>query len=195
MSFIEAARRAQIIECAIDVIAELGYAQASLAQIASRAGIAKGVISYYFDGKDDLIRHVAGAVAVSGLAFIQPRVQAQDTARGKLQAFIESSIDYIRSNPTMLAALIEIITNFRTKDGKLQIDMNAGKPLLAALEAILQTGQENGEFRGDFAINVMAITIQGSVNGVLGQWVAHADLDLEACGRELIRTFDLATRT
>lgn len=194
-SFIETARRAQIIECAIDVIAELGYAQASLAQIASRAAIAKGVISYYFDGKDDLIRHVAGAVATSGWAFIEPRVQAQESARGKLQAYIESSIAFIRTNPTKLAALIEILTNFRTKDGKLQIDLKAGEPLLAGLETVLLAGQENGEFRGDFTIRVMAVTIQGSINGVLGQWVAYADFDLEACGRELFNTFDLATRS
>ena len=38
-SFIEIARRKQIIECAIDAIAELGFAQASLAQIAKRAGV------------------------------------------------------------------------------------------------------------------------------------------------------------
>ncbi|PEJ81757.1 TetR family transcriptional regulator, partial [Bacillus pseudomycoides] len=39
MSFIEKARRAQIVECAIETIAEVGYAQASLGQIAKRAKI------------------------------------------------------------------------------------------------------------------------------------------------------------
>lgn len=42
-SFIEAARRAQIVESAIETIAEAGYARASMAQIAPRAGISKGV--------------------------------------------------------------------------------------------------------------------------------------------------------
>ena len=43
-TFTEAARRIQIIECAIETLATLGYAQASLAHIAKRAGISKGVI-------------------------------------------------------------------------------------------------------------------------------------------------------
>ena len=38
-TFTEAARRTQIIECAIETLATLGYAQASLAHIAERAGI------------------------------------------------------------------------------------------------------------------------------------------------------------
>ena len=50
-TFTEAARRTQIIECAIETLATLGYAQASLAHIAKRAGISKGVIVYYFSSK------------------------------------------------------------------------------------------------------------------------------------------------
>ena len=89
-SFIEAARRAQIIECAIDAIAELGFAQASLAQIAKRAGISTGVISYYFAGKDDLIREVAAHVYEVGRILIEPRVDQQPDARSALHAFIEA---------------------------------------------------------------------------------------------------------
>lgn len=45
-SFVEGARRAQIVQCMIEIIASLGYAQASLASIAERAGISKGVMGY-----------------------------------------------------------------------------------------------------------------------------------------------------
>src|ERR1051326_6821589 len=57
-TFTEAARRTQIIECAIETLATLGYAQASLAQIAKRAGISKGVIVYYFSSKEELFEQV-----------------------------------------------------------------------------------------------------------------------------------------
>ena len=65
-SFIEEARRAQIVGFAIDTIAELGYGQASLARIAGRAGISKGVIGYHFAGKDDLMREVVAEVSDAG---------------------------------------------------------------------------------------------------------------------------------
>src|ERR1700678_447656 len=93
-SFIEAARRAQIIECAIDAIAELGFAQASLAQIAKRAGVSTGVILYYFAGKDELIRAVGAHVFATGADFISPPVNAQTTARAAIRSFIEASVAF-----------------------------------------------------------------------------------------------------
>ena len=57
-TFIETARRAQIVAAAIDTIAEVGYARASLVRIASRIGISRGLISYHFAGKDELIKEV-----------------------------------------------------------------------------------------------------------------------------------------
>jgi AcrR family transcriptional regulator len=61
-SFIEQARRRQIVQAAIDVIAERGYAGASLEQIALKAGISRGLISYHFAGRDDLIAAVVASI-------------------------------------------------------------------------------------------------------------------------------------
>ena len=44
-TFTDLARRAQIAQCAADVIAEAGHADASMAEIARRAGVAKSVVS------------------------------------------------------------------------------------------------------------------------------------------------------
>src|SRR5882757_6604673 len=99
-SFIETARRAQIIECAIEAIADLGFAQASLAQIAKRAKVSSGVILYYFAGKDELIREVVAHVFTVGESFIRPRVDAdQESARNALCAFVEASVAFIAANP------------------------------------------------------------------------------------------------
>src|ERR1700723_819410 len=88
-SFIENARRAQIIECAIEAIAELGYATASLAEIAKRAGVSKGVISYHFAGKAELIEQVVNSLLEKGGAMMLPRVVAEHDAIGMLRAYIE----------------------------------------------------------------------------------------------------------
>ncbi|MCC5709552.1 TetR family transcriptional regulator, partial [Klebsiella pneumoniae] len=80
-SFIEEARRAQIIEAAIEPLAASGYADASLARIAQRVGISKGVISYHFRGKDELIQQVVETVYIDIGNAVTPRIQAQPTAR------------------------------------------------------------------------------------------------------------------
>jgi AcrR family transcriptional regulator len=193
-SFIDMARRAQIIGAAIETISSVGFGHASLARIADRVGISKGVISYHFAGKDELIREVVAEVYATADAFIRPRVEAEGAAADRLRAYITSEIAFLRLYPMHLRAVVEIITNFRDAEGKLGFDsVGVEMPRLAIVEEILRSGQQTGEFR-DFSTWVMAVAVIGSVDGVLARWLADPDLDLETCARELAEIFDLATR-
>ena len=189
-SFIEAARRAQIIECAIDAIAELGFAQASLAQIAKRAGISAGVISYYFAGKDDLIREVAAHVYEVGRIFIEPRVQQQPDARSALHAFIEAGVDFIAAKPLYPVAIMNIS---RAGGDAPRFDHAIEEPRRAGYTRVLGWGQEAGQFRS-FDIPVMAATIIEALDYIPHRLIAEPNLDLKAYARELVTLFDLATR-
>src|ERR1700678_985610 len=97
-TFIETARRAQIVAAAIDTIAAVGYAQASFARIAERVGISRGLISYHFAGKDDLIKQVVIDVLEAGRAYIVARVFAQSTGRAMLGASIEPTLALVRKS-------------------------------------------------------------------------------------------------
>ncbi len=192
-SFIETARRAQIVACAIEVIAEVGYAQASLALIAKRAGISKGVISYHFKGKDELIQQVVDEAFTLGDAFTRPRVEAQTTAAAMLGAYIESTVEFYRTHRAHMIALSDIWSAFRHTDGRPRLDMGANEPEVSSVEEILRFGQLTGEFR-EFSTRVMAVTVKQAVDGVFIQLATHPDLDFDAYARELITTFDIATR-
>src|ERR1700761_6268535 len=91
-SFIEQARRAQIVDSAVETIAEVGYGNASLAQIAKRAGISKGVISYHFAGKDELMQQVLIDAMALAEAQMLPRIQAGEGPMGRLRGHIEGNI-------------------------------------------------------------------------------------------------------
>ena len=189
-SFIEAARRAQIIECAIDAIAELGFAQASLAQIAKRAGVSTGVISYYFAGKDALIREVAAHVYEVGRIFIEPRVQQQPDSRSALRAFIEASVDFIGAKPRYPVAIMAI---GRAGGEGPRFDQSIEEPRRVGFTSILGWGQETGQFR-IFDVPVMVATIIEALDYVPHRLIAEPDLDLKAYAHELVTLFDLATR-
>src|SRR5260370_20258525 len=118
LTFIEAARRAQIMMAAIDAIAELGYGQASLARIAKRAGTSKGVISYHFAGKADLIREIVAEVLARAEAYMLTRILAQSSSLpGMLLAYIESNLAFMREYRNHLVAFLEIFLNARGDDG------------------------------------------------------------------------------
>src|SRR6516225_4565365 len=112
-TFTETARRAQIVAAAIDTIAELGYGQASLARIAETAGTSKGAILYHFGGKDELIRELVAEVVAGGVAYMEPRVDAEPAGAGKLRAYIETSLALRRDKRNHVAAIDDFVLNAR----------------------------------------------------------------------------------
>ena len=193
-SFIEIARRAQIIECAIDVIAKLGYGRASLAEIAKRAGVSKGVISYHFAGKSELMQQVINSVIEKAGAVMLPRIFAERSAAGMLRAYIESNLEFLDSHRNHIMAVMNISGGARGDDGKPMIDLTLTfEPAVRELENLLRSGQEHGEFR-EFSTRVMAVTIRNAIDAVSLQLAANPELDLKIYANELATLFNVATR-
>lgn len=192
-SFIEAARRTQLIESATETIATLGYGQASLAQIAKQAGISKSVITYYFSSKEELLEQVVREIYTDAARFIGPRIAAQPTARLWLQAYIEAHVEYISTHLLQMMAIMEIAINVRAKDGKMRYGAATEKPVLTALESHLHKGQQEGDFRA-FDPHVMAVAIRRTIDGLPPLFIADPTLDAKVYGQELVTLFDRATR-
>ncbi|WP_437618309.1 TetR/AcrR family transcriptional regulator [Sorangium sp. So ce1151] len=191
-TFVESARRAQIVAAAIDTIAEVGYAQASFARIAQRAGLrSTGIISYHFAGKDELIREVLAAIQAAGAAVVVPRIDAETTAAGMLRAYITASIAFYRTHRRHMLALWSIWTNLRTDEDVRRRAHERVDAELAGLEELLRRGQREGEFR-PFDVRVMALTLRQALHGVFLQLQDGEEGEVDA--RELVTLFDLATR-
>lgn len=186
-TFIEEARRAQIIECAIEVLATQGYAEATMARIAQQAKISTGVISYHFGGKNQLIQAVVTEVARLATDMMVPRILAQATAAEGLRAYIESNLEFMRLHRKPLLALVEIITHV-PRGYAAQSEV-----AITDLEKVLDWGQRTGEFR-DFDKRGMAVAIRGAIDAVPGRLINDPDFDLDALAREFVTTFTLATR-
>jgi len=194
-TFIENARRQQIVGAAIDTIAEVGFAQASLARIAARIGISKGVISYHFAGKDDLIRQIVIDVVDAGRAYILPRVFAESTGPAMLRAYIVSNLAFMREHRNYMVAVVEILRNgaLTTKSGR-RVDGQDVDVAAHLLEEQLGRLQAEGELRNDFDPAVMALAIRATIDVVPHRLVRDPDFDIENYAREIAAIFDLATR-
>ncbi len=192
-SFIEKARRTQIIRSAIDTVAELGYANASLAQIAQRAGVSKGVISYHFAGKEDLVREVVKEVYRIGGEYIGARVTQQSTPRRQLRAYIESNLEFMGVYRKELLALASILVYARTQKGETLFEAGSDEPILKATEQIFIAGQKAGEFR-PFATRAMAMALRGAIDAAPGKLMFNPDFDLAGYAKEIAEFFDRGTR-
>ncbi len=194
-TFIETARRAQIMAAAIDTIAELGYGKASLARIAETAGISKGVISYHFDGKDDLVRELIAELITRAAAYMRPRIEAEPTGAGMLRAYVESNVALVHEYRNHVLATVEVALNARAADGSRLFDASVLDAGVAAVRGLLASFKRTGEFRADFDPEVMAIAIRAAIDAVLPRLARHPDLDVGHHGRELADLFCRAAQS
>jgi AcrR family transcriptional regulator len=193
-SFIETARRAQIVTAAIDTIAEVGYARASLGRIAERIGISRGLISYHFAGKDELMKEVVREVLEQGTAYMQRRILAHTTGPEMLRAYIESNLDFIREHQSEVTAVVEIARNGVTAYGQPRLYSYDIDDAVRALAHLLSGFQAAGQFRADFDPRAMATAIRGAIDAVSGRLRFDPRFDIDIYAREIANVFALATR-
>ncbi len=183
------ARRSQIVTATIEVIAELGYGQASFARIAERAELSSTrLISYHFAGRDELIRAVADDVIASIGEYIAQRIGAETSAAGMLRAYIEGMVEFTATHRGRMKALLEVFLG-----GGLHYDASTDQDVISHVETILRQGQAGGEFRA-FDPRVMATAVQRAVEGLPFLLESVPDLDCASYGRELVTLFELGTR-
>ena len=96
-------KRLRILDAAIWEFAERGYHGTSMRQIAQRAGIAKGLTYYYFDGKEDLFLYVvqhAGDTWVRDFERFSGGRPPEDT-REYYRHVVRFMMEFIDSRPRM----------------------------------------------------------------------------------------------
>ena len=181
---------------AIDVIAEIGWAQTSIRKIADRVGVAMSAVLYHFGTKDNLVDAVIEEMYRSALSAVVPALDAESTATGKLTAYIRANIAYFNTHRSQLAALTQLGTGYQPSDGRRFDELGMTPELreeLVALDptSILIAGQQDHEF-GDFPIVSMAVALRGAVNAVVEKILREPDFDAHAYGEDLVAIFGRA---
>ena len=193
-TFTDLARRAQIAQCAAEAIAEVGYADASMAEIARRAGIAKSVVSYHFSDKAELMGEVLRTALATYATFMEPRMAGATSVFDKLRAYLTGTADYAAEHRSLHVAVIEIALNATSADGRplvATMPLQAPKP---SIEDILLQGQRDGELR-NFDVGVVAGVIRSAITHAMAmRQRADPGTDLSAYAEELVRLFDLGIR-
>jgi AcrR family transcriptional regulator len=187
-TFTGSGRRTQIVTAAIEVIAEVGYANASFSRIAKHAGLSStGMISYHFAGKDDLLAACVAEIEQVTGAVMQPRVDAAVGHVAQLRAYVESNLALVGEHPAEVRALIDMVKNAGSQSA-------AVNGRLALFQEHFRTGQAAGVFR-TFDTRTVAIAFTSGLDAVVATAAAAVPepTELARLGRELAELYVRAT--
>ncbi len=193
-TFIEEARRKQIVDATIETIAKQGFHNTSLAEIAKNIDISQSVISYHFDGKRELIAETLNTIFRKTNAYVKDRVEAQQSAAAKLRAYIAASFEFEQMHRELFVALVDLWGSFGSPEDERRFFGSAYTSCRRHLEKILLEGQETGEF-GDFPALTIAAIIQAAIDGIMLQWVFDPDaVDFDSCRQHIIEMVECHTK-
>ena len=103
-TFTQTARKAQLVACATDALAEVGYQQTTVAEVARRAGVSKGVVTYYFPARDELLWAVVAAIFASVGEHVGSRLENVPPARF-VAVYLGAWVDYYRTHRREMVAI------------------------------------------------------------------------------------------
>jgi AcrR family transcriptional regulator len=189
----EDARRTQIVECAIEVIVELGYGAASIRKIAERVGVAMSVVLYHFGTKDELVNAIVERGYRTLLESMTPAVEAESAAIDKVHAFVRTYMTYMAQNRTLLLAVADIGTNYRSSQG-LRLDQLSLDPVLQAelanveIETLLGAVARRGRI-GGIPYESVALAVRGALDGAVAVIMRDEHFDTTAYGEDVFAMF------
>ena len=141
-------RPQEITDAAFSVFAEKGYACARVDEVASRAGVSKGLLYLYFRTKEELFKAVIKSVVIRRvdalvLAVAETELSSEEFIRGPL-------LDFMKRVP---GSPIAIVIRLLISEGHKHPDLvnyywdNVVSKGLTAISSFIERGVNRGEFK------------------------------------------------
>jgi TetR/AcrR family transcriptional regulator, fatty acid metabolism regulator protein len=159
----------RILDAAIEVIAEKGFFQSRVSEIADRAGVADGTIYLYFKNKDELL--MAGIDSAFHGFIGRARLELAEItdAREKLRKMAFLHLEALGKNRNMA---IVFQTELRHSAKFLsQFSHNLLVEYFDLIKDVLREGQEQGVFRRELPVKIAVNCFFGAVDEMVTSWI------------------------
>ena len=168
----------------MQALCEVGFAGASIGEVARRAGVSKGVVTYHFRTKDDLLRQVVGSLYEHAGDRIAERVTAADSVMDALLGYIETNLAFVAERAEHVRAVMEVVANLRRPDGQPALTAADADPVTAHLRELIERGQASGEL-AEVDAGVLATVIRAAIDTAAARCATDPAFDHALFGREL----------
>ncbi|MBN2552541.1 MAG: TetR/AcrR family transcriptional regulator [Spirochaetales bacterium] len=188
-------RQSEIIEHALQLIAEQGIEKLTYRNLAGTLGITEPAFYRHFGSKAEILLGILVYFeCVRRRLFEDIRARSTDSL-GAIEAMVAGHLELLQAKPALTTLLFpeEIRQGRRELEAKVREMMRFGHQRIAAMAA---EGIERGEIRRELDPEQLALIISGSMRLVVSQWRldGYAD-DLREQGKRLWRTLSAMLRT
>ncbi|OIJ68577.1 TetR/AcrR family transcriptional regulator [Streptomyces mangrovisoli] len=94
--------RERLLQAAVELVSERGYEATTLGDIADRAGSARGLVSYYFPGKRQLVQSAVHRLMHRTLEEALEREPRTEDGRERLARAIDAILGLAREQPVLM---------------------------------------------------------------------------------------------
>jgi TetR/AcrR family transcriptional regulator, fatty acid metabolism regulator protein len=135
-------KQGMIIDAALEVFRERGYASARMADIARRAGVSYGLVYHYFGSKEVLFEMIVESWWSALYAMMENEIASADDIRDKLVNIIEFFFNTYGQKPNLMSIFVSEVCRssvYHTEEG-----LSRFLKFFSLCEQVMVQGQESG---------------------------------------------------
>ena len=158
-------RQSDILAAAIEVVAEKGYHQTRISDIADRAGVAYGLVYHYFGAKERVLSAIFESLWERFEERIRRILALEVSCVEKLAEISDYMLDTLIARPDVIKLLVqEIVRAHHIKDLP---DLEIVRRIIGLIEDIFREGIEHGELPAESDPRLLSFVYFGAVEMTL----------------------------
>ena len=163
-------RKRQITRAAYEVIAQKGYYNFTMMDIARQAGVSSGLIHHYFKDKENMLVTLLREMQQNVRESFERKIEDVSDPKKKLIILLEWSFEVVESEREYLHVIFDFMTQIKFNERMHRILRKLYKGYRDSCYAILKEGQEKGIFI-EMDADFFSTFCVGAVLGVREQYV------------------------
>ncbi|OPZ78216.1 MAG: putative HTH-type transcriptional regulator YfiR [Actinobacteria bacterium ADurb.Bin444] len=181
-------RREAIVSAAQELILKNGYSHTTLGQVAVRAGVSKGLISYYFAKKDELFLAVLERILGRLRRDLEGCCKGDRPAWEQVQLNLKNLFGSERRTRSYYTVLIDFLAQAPRERSVRDYTRVIYQTHLTYMERTVESGVKSGEFR-PVEPHAAASMLVAMMEGLILQWLYNPERLSLADGYQLCERF------
>jgi AcrR family transcriptional regulator len=140
-------RKRQITRAAYEIIAEKGYYNFTMMDIAKRAGVSSGLIHHYFKDKENMLVTLLREMQQTVRTNTEKAIEQVADPKVKLDIFMDQAFDLVEHQREYLHVTYDFLTQIKFNERMQRIMSKLYRGYRETVVGILREGKEKGVFR------------------------------------------------